>query len=221
MQIGIVGLGRMGGNIAKRLMRAGHDVAVYDIDANARAALGAEGARPAETLEALVAALTEGPRAIWVMLPAGKMTEGTIAHLASCVDPGDILIDGGNSYYKDDIRRAADLMKAGIRYVDVGTSGGVWGLERGYCLMIGGETAAVDHLDPIFAALAPKSGFEPMTAAATVSGVTLGSLLWWVFIIGSVTLFRHALGRRVRLWIDRLAGSFLMFFGVAEIRRGL
>jgi 6-phosphogluconate dehydrogenase len=160
MQIGIVGLGRMGGNIAKRLMRAGHDVAVYDIDANARAALGAEGARPAETLEALVAALTESPRAIWVMLPAGKITEGTIAHLASCVAPDDILIDGGNTYYKDDIRRAADLLKTGIRYVDVGTSGGVWGLERGYCLMIGGDKAAVDHLDPIFAALAPgKRGF--------------------------------------------------------------
>ncbi|HEV2516034.1 MAG TPA: decarboxylating 6-phosphogluconate dehydrogenase [Devosia sp.] len=158
MQIGIVGLGRMGGNIAKRLMRAGHDVAVYDIDANARAALGSEGARPAETLEALVASLTESPRAIWVMLPAGKITEGTIAHLSSCVDPGDILIDGGNSYYKDDIRRAAELQKTGIRYVDVGTSGGVWGLERGYCLMIGGEKAAVDHLDPIFAALAPGKG---------------------------------------------------------------
>ncbi|MBN9362572.1 MULTISPECIES: phosphogluconate dehydrogenase (NAD(+)-dependent, decarboxylating) [unclassified Devosia] len=158
MQIGIVGLGRMGGNIAKRLMRAGHDVAVYDIDANARAALGAEGARPAETLEALVAALTESPRAIWVMLPAGKITEGTIAHLASCVAPNDILIDGGNTYYKDDIRRAADLLKTGIRYVDVGTSGGVWGLERGYCLMIGGDKAAVDHLDPIFAALAPGKG---------------------------------------------------------------
>ncbi|WP_439600606.1 phosphogluconate dehydrogenase (NAD(+)-dependent, decarboxylating) [Devosia sp.] len=158
MQIGIVGLGRMGGNIAKRLMRAGHDVAVYDIDANARAALGAEGARPAETLEALVAALTESPRAIWVMLPAGKITEGTIAHLASCVAPDDILIDGGNTYYKDDIRRAADLLKTGIRYVDVGTSGGVWGLERGYCLMIGGDKAAVDHLDPIFAALAPGKG---------------------------------------------------------------
>jgi 6-phosphogluconate dehydrogenase len=158
MQIGIVGLGRMGGNIAKRLMRAGHDVAVYDIDANARAALGAEGARPAETLEALVATLTESPRAIWVMLPAGKITEGTIAHLASCVAPDDILIDGGNTYYKDDIRRAADLLKTGIRYVDVGTSGGVWGLERGYCLMIGGDKAAVDHLDPIFAALAPGKG---------------------------------------------------------------
>lgn len=158
MQIGIVGLGRMGGNIAKRLMRAGHDVAVYDIDANARAALGAEGARPAETLEALVASLTEAPRAIWVMLPAGKITEGTIAHLGSCVAPGDILIDGGNSYYKDDIRRAAELQKSGIRYVDVGTSGGVWGLDRGYCLMIGGDKAAVDHLDPIFAALAPGKG---------------------------------------------------------------
>jgi len=158
MQIGIVGLGRMGGNIAKRLMRAGHDVAVYDIDANARAALGAEGARPAETLEALVTSLTESPRAIWVMLPAGKITEGTIAHLASCVAPDDILIDGGNTYYKDDIRRAADLLKTGIRYVDVGTSGGVWGLERGYCLMIGGDKAAVDHLDPIFAALAPGKG---------------------------------------------------------------
>lgn len=158
MQIGIVGLGRMGGNIAKRLMRAGHDVAVYDIDAATRAALGNDGARPAETLEALVASLTESPRAIWVMLPAGKITEGTIAHLASCVAPGDILIDGGNSYYKDDIRRAAELQKTGIRYVDVGTSGGVWGLERGYCLMIGGEKEAVDHLDPIFAALAPGKG---------------------------------------------------------------
>jgi 6-phosphogluconate dehydrogenase len=158
MQIGIVGLGRMGGNIAKRLMRAGHDVAVYDIDANARAALGNDGARPAETLEALVASLTQAPRAIWVMLPAGKITEGTIAHLASCLAPGDILIDGGNSYYKDDIRRAAELQKTGIRYVDVGTSGGVWGLDRGYCLMIGGEKAAVDHLDPIFAALAPGKG---------------------------------------------------------------
>jgi 6-phosphogluconate dehydrogenase len=158
MQIGIVGLGRMGGNIAKRLMRAGHDVAVYDIDAGVRAALGSDGAHPAETLEALVASLTESPRAIWVMLPAGKVTEGTLAHLSSCLAPGDILIDGGNSYYKDDIRRAAEFAKAGIRYVDVGTSGGVWGLERGYCLMIGGDTAAVGHLDPVFAALAPGKG---------------------------------------------------------------
>lgn len=167
MQTGIVGLGRMGGNIAKRLMRAGHDCAVYDIDAAARAALGADGARPAETLEALVAALTESPRAIWVMLPAGKITEGTLAHLASCLAPGDILIDGGNSYYKDDIRRAAELQKTGIRYIDVGTSGGVWGLERGYCLMIGGDKAAVDHLDPIFAALAPGKGAIEETPGRT------------------------------------------------------
>jgi 6-phosphogluconate dehydrogenase len=185
MQIGIVGLGRMGGNIAKRLMRAGHDVAVYDIDANARAALGADGARPAETLEALVASLTESPRAIWVMLPAGKITEGTIAHLSSCLAPGDILIDGGNSYYKDDIRRAAELMKTGIRYVDVGTSGGVWGLDRGYCLMIGGEKAAVDHLDPIFAALAPgkgeieetpgRSGLDPRAAEGYIHAGPAGA----------------------------------------------
>jgi 6-phosphogluconate dehydrogenase len=158
MQLGIVGLGRMGGNIARRLMRAGHECFVYDIDASARAGLGNDGAHPAETLEALVDALTESPRAIWVMLPAGKVTEGTLQHLSSCLKPGDILIDGGNSYYKDDVRRAADFARSGIRYVDVGTSGGVWGLERGYCLMIGGDKGAVDHLDPIFAALAPGKG---------------------------------------------------------------
>ncbi|MGN6489960.1 MAG: phosphogluconate dehydrogenase (NAD(+)-dependent, decarboxylating) [Devosia sp.] len=158
MQLGIVGLGRMGGNIARRLMQAGHECAVYDIDAAARAALGNDGARPAETLEALVDSLTGSPRAIWVMLPAGKITEGTLQHLSSILRAGDILIDGGNSYYKDDIRRAADFARTGIHYVDVGTSGGVWGLERGYCLMIGGDKAAVDHLDPIFAALAPGKG---------------------------------------------------------------
>ncbi len=163
MQIGIVGLGRMGGNIAKRLMRAGHDVAAYDIDAGARAALGRDGARPVETLEGLVEALTETPRAIWVMLPAGKITEGTLVHLSNCLAEGDILIDGGNSYYKDDMRRAAEFARLGIRYVDVGTSGGVWGLERGYCLMIGGDKGAVDHLDPIFAALAPGRGDIPVT----------------------------------------------------------
>ena len=163
MQIGIVGLGRMGGNIAKRLMRAGHDVAVYDIDANARAALGADGARPAETLEALVASLTEGPRAIWVMLPAGKITEGTLQHLSSCLRPGDILIDGGNSYYKDDIRRAKALGPLGIHYVDVGTSGGVWGFERGFCLMIGGEDEVVARLARIFASIAPGVDAAPRT----------------------------------------------------------
>jgi len=158
MQLGIVGLGRMGGNIARRLMRAGHQTVVYDIDANARAGLADDGAVPAETLEALVDALDQGPRAIWVMLPAGKITEGTLQHLGSILSPGDILIDGGNSYYKDDVRRAQEFQKSGIHYVDVGTSGGVWGLERGYCLMIGGDKGAVDHLDPIFAALAPGKG---------------------------------------------------------------
>jgi len=167
MQIGIVGLGRMGGNIAKRLMQAKHDVFVYDIDTNVRNALGQQGAHPAETLESLADALTEHPRAIWVMLPAGKITEGMLAHLASCLAAGDILIDGGNSYYKDDIRRAAEFAKSGIRYVDVGTSGGVWGLERGYCLMIGGDKDAVDHLDPIFAALAPGRGNIPVTPGRT------------------------------------------------------
>jgi len=158
MQLGIVGLGRMGGNIARRLMRAGHQTVVYDIDANARAGLATDCAIPAETLEALVDALDQSPRAIWVMLPAGKITEGTLQHLGSILKPGDILIDGGNSYYKDDVRRAQEFAKSGIHYVDVGTSGGVWGLERGYCLMIGGDKGAVDHLDPIFATLAPGKG---------------------------------------------------------------
>jgi 6-phosphogluconate dehydrogenase len=158
MQLGIVGLGRMGGNIARRLMGAGHQCSVYDIDANARAGLGNDGAYPAETLEALVQSLTGSPRAIWVMLPAGKITEGTLQHLSSILSPGDILIDGGNSYYKDDVRRAQEFARSGIHYVDVGTSGGVWGLERGYCLMIGGAKEAVDHLDPIFATLAPGKG---------------------------------------------------------------
>ena len=162
MQIGIIGLGRMGANIARRLMRDGHQPVVYDIDAAARAELGGEGATPAETLEALVGALS-APRAVWVMLPAGRITEGTIAHLASILGAGDIVIDGGNTYYKDDIRRAAELQKSGIAYVDVGTSGGVWGLTRGYCMMIGGPDEIVTHLDPIFKTLAPGIGDIPHT----------------------------------------------------------
>jgi 6-phosphogluconate dehydrogenase len=158
MQIGIVGLGRMGGNIARRLMRAGHHCVVYDIDASARDRLADEGAAVADSLEGVAEALTERPRAVWVMLPAGRITEGTIAHLGSCLESGDIVIDGGNGHYADDIRRAAELGRAGLRYLDVGTSGGVWGLERGYCMMIGGEPEAIQHLDPIFAALAPGVG---------------------------------------------------------------
>jgi len=162
MQIGIIGLGRMGANIARRLMRGGHTPVVYDIDAAARAELGKEGASAGESLEAVVGQLS-GPRAVWVMLPAGKITEGTIAHLASILSAGDIIIDGGNSYYKDDIRRAAELSKSGIHYVDVGTSGGVWGLTRGYCMMIGGPEEQVRALDPIFRTLAPGRGDIPLT----------------------------------------------------------
>ena len=162
MQIGIIGLGRMGANIARRLMRGGHQTVVYDIDAAARAELGSDGAAPAESLEAVVGQLS-APRAVWVMLPAGKITEGTIAHLASILSAGDIVIDGGNTYYKDDIRRAGELAKSGIHYIDVGTSGGVWGLTRGYCMMIGGPEEEVLHLDPIFATLAPGIGDIPRT----------------------------------------------------------
>jgi 6-phosphogluconate dehydrogenase len=162
MQIGLVGLGRMGANITRRLMKGGHSVVVYDIDAAARDALGKEGATPVPTLEAMVGALN-APRTIWVMLPAGKITEGTVAHLASILAPGDTIIDGGNTYYKDDMRRAADLDKQGIHYIDVGTSGGVWGLTRGYCMMIGGPDAQVEALDPIFKTLAPGLGDIPRT----------------------------------------------------------
>jgi 6-phosphogluconate dehydrogenase len=162
MQIGIIGLGRMGAGIARRLMRGGHAPVVYDIDAAAREELGLEGASPAASLEAVVGQLS-APRAVWVMLPAGKITEGTIAHLASILSAGDIIIDGGNSYYKDDIRRAAELGKSGIHYVDVGTSGGVWGLTRGYCMMIGGPADQVRMLDPIFKTLAPGRGDIPLT----------------------------------------------------------
>src|SRR6185312_5129546 len=157
MQIGIIGLGRMGANIARRLMKGGHQTVVYDIDAAARAKLGGEGAVPVGSLEAVVGQLSP-PRIVWVMLPAGKITEGTIAHLASILAAGDVVIDGGNSYYKDDMRRAAELQKSAIHYIDVGTSGGVWGLARGYCMMIGGPEEQVRYLDPIFATLAPGIG---------------------------------------------------------------
>jgi len=157
MQIGIIGLGRMGGNITRRLMKAGHKCVVFDVSAKAREGLAKEGAVDAAALEDMVKKL-EKPRALWVMLPAGKITEDTVKHLAGLLEANDIIIDGGNSFYKDDIRRAKELSAKRIRYVDCGTSGGVWGLERGYCMMIGGPKDAVDHLDPIFAALAPGLG---------------------------------------------------------------
>ncbi len=157
MQLGMIGLGRMGGNIVRRLMRDGHKAIVFDMSADAVKALSGEGATGSNSLEAFIAAL-EKPRVAWVMLPAGKITEQTVAELAKHFESGDIIIDGGNSFYKDDIRRAKELSSKGIRYVDVGTSGGVWGLERGYCMMIGGDKQAVDHLDPIFRTLAPGIG---------------------------------------------------------------
>ncbi|MGA0561953.1 phosphogluconate dehydrogenase (NAD(+)-dependent, decarboxylating) [Ancylobacter sp. VNQ12] len=164
MQLGIVGLGRMGGNIARRLTNAGHSCVVWDRNEDAVKGLAAEGSTGASGLADVVAKL-DAPRAVWVMLPAGGPTEATVNELGTLLSPGDVVIDGGNSFYKDDIRRAAELREKGIVYVDVGTSGGVWGLERGYCMMIGGEKASVDRLDPIFAALAPGLGDIPRTPA--------------------------------------------------------
>ena len=155
MQLGIIGLGRMGANIARRLMKNGHTVVGYDASAEAVKAL--DGATGAASLEDMVQKLAP-PRAIWVMLPAGKITEDTIAKLGGLLSKGDCVIDGGNTFFKDDIRRAKALAAKGIAYLDVGTSGGVWGLERGYCMMIGGEKGAVQQLDPIFSALAPGIG---------------------------------------------------------------
>jgi len=162
MQLGIVGLGRMGGNIARRLMRNGHQMVVNDRDQAAIDTLVAEGAQGAKDLAALVQQLAK-PRAIWVMLPAGAPTEQTITQLADLLEPDDVIIDGGNTFYKDDIRRAGELAGRKLHYVDVGTSGGVWGLERGYCMMIGGEQAVIERLDPLFASLAPGVGNIPRT----------------------------------------------------------
>jgi 6-phosphogluconate dehydrogenase len=162
MQLGIIGLGRMGGNIARRLMRQDHQPVVYDRSAQAVAALTQDGATGASGLADMVAKL-DRPRAIWVMLPAGGPTEDTISELGKLLEADDVIIDGGNSFYKDDIRRAKSLAGRKIAYVDVGTSGGVWGLDRGYCMMIGGDTAVVRRLDPIFATLAPGIGDIPRT----------------------------------------------------------
>ena len=163
MQIGVIGLGRMGGNISRRLMKAGHHCVVFDANAKPREALAKEGATAAGSLAEMVKMIRDKPRAVWVMLPAGRITEETVERLSGLLEADDIIIDGGNSFYKDDIRRAKKLAEKRIRYVDCGTSGGVWGIERGYCMMIGGPKAAVDHLDPIFAALAPGLGDIPRT----------------------------------------------------------
>ncbi len=160
MQLAMVGLGRMGANLVRRLMRDGHRCVVYDVSPPAVAALAAEGATPATSLEQL-AGLLQPPRAVWLMLPAGYVQE-TVDRLAAILEPGDVVIDGGNSYYRDDLTRAAQLGERGIHFVDCGTSGGVWGLQRGYCLMIGGEKEVVASLEPLFATIAPgPGGVEP------------------------------------------------------------
>jgi 6-phosphogluconate dehydrogenase len=163
MRIAMIGLGRMGANIARRLMRGGHEIVAFDRNEPAVAALAAEGAIGATSLADVASKFAEGPRVFWIMLPAGAPTEDTIAQLIDLATPGDIVIDGGNTFYKDDIRRAKACRARELHYVDVGTSGGVWGLERGYCMMIGGDKATVDLLDPVFDALAPGYGTIPRT----------------------------------------------------------
>jgi len=162
MQLGMIGLGRMGGNIVRRLMRGSHSCVVYDRDPHAVEAIAGEGAIAAAGIADLVGKLAR-PRAVWVMLPAGAITGQTIEELGRVLEADDIVIDGGNSFYRDDLARAEALKARGIHYVDVGTSGGVWGLERGYCMMIGGEAEAVARLDPIFETLAPGPGSIPRT----------------------------------------------------------
>jgi 6-phosphogluconate dehydrogenase len=157
MQLGMIGLGRMGANIVRRLMRNGHSCSVYDRDPAPGKTLAAEGAHFSGSLQELVASLAT-PRAIWVMLPAGAPTEQTIEALTPLLSAGDVIIDGGNTFWQDDVRRGAALAKNGLHYIDVGTSGGVWGLERGYCMMIGGDDGVVRRLDPLLKALAPGRG---------------------------------------------------------------
>ena len=162
MQLGMIGLGRMGGNIVRRLMRDGHEAIVYDRNTAASAALGQEGAIAAADLADMIKRL-DRPRAVWVMLPAGAITEGTINTLSGLLEAGDVIIDGGNTNWRDDVRRAKELAAKNLDYVDVGTSGGVWGLDRGYCMMIGGKAETVTRLDPIFRTLAPGIGTIPHT----------------------------------------------------------
>src|SRR3954452_19369641 len=166
MQLGMIGLGRMGGNIVRRLMKNGHTTVVYDKDPKAVAALATDGSVGAASLEEFVGKLDK-PRTAWVMLPAGRITEATIDALSKLMEAGDVIIDGGNSFWQDDVRRGKALMEKGIQYADVGTSGGVWGIDRGYCMMIGGDKAVVDRLDPIFKTLAPGIGDIPRTPGRT------------------------------------------------------
>ena len=162
MQLGMVGLGRMGANMTRRLIGGGHQLVVSDLSPDSVKQLAGEGATGSSSLEDLIAKLAP-PRAVWIMVPAGGPTEQTVQRLAQGLEAGDAIIDGGNSYFKDDVRRSKQLKVKGIHYIDVGTSGGVWGLERGYCMMIGGPRQAVERLDPIFKTLAPGRGDIPRT----------------------------------------------------------
>ena len=168
MRIAVIGLGRMGANISRRLMRAGHEVVAFDRNPDSIRQLEADGANGAASLEDAASKL-HAPRIFWLMLPAGAPTEETVTALCSIAGPGDVVIDGGNTFFKDDVRRSKECAEHGIHYVDVGTSGGVWGLERGYCLMIGGDNPTVDMLDPIFDALAPGIGTISRTPDRTAS----------------------------------------------------
>lgn len=169
MRLAMIGLYRMGANIARRLMRGGHEIVAFDRDAAAIATLASEGATGAISLEEVVANLG-APRIFWVMLPAGVATQSTVDELMELAEPGDIIIDGGNSFYKDDIKRGATAREKQLHYVDVGTSGGVWGLDRGYCMMIGGDRETVDLLDPIFDTLSPGYGAIPCTPGRNTPG---------------------------------------------------
>jgi len=161
MQIGMIGLGRMGGNMVRRLLKGGHECVAFDLSPAAVEELGKEGATGASSLDDFVAKLTV-PRTAWIMVPAGEPTEGMVRELGQRLSAGDAIIDGGNSMFKDDVRRAAALAEKGIHYIDAGTSGGVWGLERGYCLMVGGDKGTVERLAPIWSTLAPgRSGIDP------------------------------------------------------------
>jgi 6-phosphogluconate dehydrogenase len=171
MQVGMVGLGRMGANMARRLMRGGHEIVGYAADPAGVQAIAGEGARGATTLDDLIQTLRP-PRVVWVMVPAGAATEQVVTDLAKRMAPGDTIVDGGNSFYKDDVRRMTMLRPQQIHHVDVGTSGGVWGLERGYCLMIGGERAVVERLEPIFKTLAPGAGSVARTPGRETMGGT-------------------------------------------------
>jgi 6-phosphogluconate dehydrogenase len=171
MQLGMIGLGKMGGNMSRRLARGGHEIVAFDLDATRVAEFEKEGMKGATELGKFVTQLTK-PRVAWLMVPAGDATESMVNKLAGMFEAGDILIDGGNSYFKDDVRRAAALKAKGIQYVDVGTSGGVWGLDRGYCLMIGAEKQTFAHLEPIFKTLAPGTGDTPVTPGRSNDGRT-------------------------------------------------